>query len=205
MDIGKKIAEVRGKKMSQERLAELTGTTQERISRIESGITEKVDVLLILKIANALDVHPNVFFEEEKPKTPPSLLDTFGQAQYPLVSHIHAGPGTVKTAYSIESYESIEGPSDHKYQGALFFEVKGDSMKPKWEEGDLVLVHPKLKPRNGDYGVVCWDSEEGALKKIFFQKEKFILQSINSHYESVIVEPSSVWFIGKVLWTRHKQ
>lgn len=91
---------------------------------------------------------------------------------------------------------------DPKYEGAIFFRVKDDSMTPKWEKGDLVLVHPRMKPRNGDYVVVCWDNEELAFKKIFFQKEKIILQSINSHYESIIVEPSSVSFIGKVLWTR---
>ncbi len=130
--------------------------------------------------------------------------DEFGQVTYPIVSHIRAGSGTVNP-YEVQSRRMSEGPVDLKYKGSLFFEVRGNSMEPRWEDGDLVLVNPKLKPKNGDYGVVCWDQEDGALKKVFFKQGKLILQSINPVYQAIFVEPKSVWFIGKVLWTKHKE
>jgi repressor LexA len=137
-------------------------------------------------------------------KTREESADQFGQITYPIVSHIRAGSGTVST-YEVQAKRMMEGPSDQKYKGALFFEVKGNSMEPRWEEGDLVLVQPKRKPKHGDYGVVCWDQEDGALKKVYFKQGKIILQSINPAYQAIFVDPKTVWFIGKVLWTKHKE
>lgn len=129
----------------------------------------------------------------------------FTGAQYPVVSHIRAGRGNVRTTYEYDSRVTLEGPADPKYKGSLYFAVKGDSMEPRWEEGDYVLVNPKVKPKHGEYGVCCWDGEDGALKKIFYQKDKVVLQSLNPNYPAVTIEKASVWFIGKVVLTQHKQ
>jgi repressor LexA len=137
-------------------------------------------------------------------KTRTETTEDFGQVMYPIVSHIRCGSGTVNP-YEVHSKRMSEGPVDAKYKGALFFEVRGNSMEPRWEDGDLVLVQPKLKPRNGDYGVICWDQEDGALKKVYFKQGKIILQSINPAYQAIFVDPKTIWFIGKVLWTKHKE
>ena len=130
--------------------------------------------------------------------------ELFEVAQYPIVSHIRAGGGTVAEEPRIEYTRTAAGPAGPKYRGALFFEVRGDSMEPRWEEGDLVLVHPKVRPKNGEYGIVCWDKEDGSLKKLFYQKGAIVLQSINPSYQAIVVDPKAVWFIGKVLLTKHK-
>lgn len=131
-------------------------------------------------------------------------LTGFGKATYPLVSHIRAGSGTV-SSYEVHSKRTLEGPSDPRYKGALFFEVKGKSMEPRWEEGDVVLVHPRIKPKHGEYGVVCWDQEDGALKKVYFKEKKLILQSLNPEFAAIFVDAPSIWFMGRVLWTKHKE
>ena len=77
-------------------------------------------------------------------------------------------------------------------------------MEPKWEEGDYVLVNPKIRPKNGQWGVTCWDGEDGALKKNFYQKDKIVLQSLNTKYAAVTIDKEQVWFIGKVVSTIHK-
>jgi repressor LexA len=131
------------------------------------------------------------------------LPEHFDVAEYPIVSHIRAGNGTVREP-KVHYTETAAGPAGPKYKGSLFFEVKGDSMEPRWEEGDLVLVNPKTKPKNGEYGIVCWDREDGSLKKVFYQRDRLLLQAINPAYEAIVVENKSVWFIGKVILTRHK-
>lgn len=128
----------------------------------------------------------------------------FNGAMYPVVSHIRAGRGNVKTTYEYESKVTLEGPADPKCKGSLYFAVKGDSMEPRWEEGDYVLVNPKVRPKHGEYGVCCWDGEDGGLKKIFYQKDKVVLQSLNPNYPAVTIEKASVWFIGRVVLTQHK-
>ena len=132
-----------------------------------------------------------------------SAAEKFGTSTYPLVSHIRCGSGTVNP-YAVQSRRMVEGPPDPRYKGALFVEVRGKSMEPRWEEGDIVLVHPKVKPKNGEFGVVCWDREEGALKKVFYHSKTVILQSINPAFESMVVTGEDIWFLGKVLWTKHK-
>ena len=132
----------------------------------------------------------------------------FGNRYYPLVAEIHAGnSGLTQAAFVYESRENISGPDIPSLDGALYFEVRGDSMENKWEDGDLVLAHPNFRPKHGGYGVVCWDDNEAALKKIFYQEGKIILQSINSKYEPITLDPATeqVWFLGSIITTIHKE
>lgn len=133
------------------------------------------------------------------------IAKRFAGALYPVVSHIRAGRGGVKTTYEYESKQTLEGPSDPRHKGSLYFAVKGDSMEPRWEQGDFVLVNPKLKPKNGEYGVVCWDGDDGALKKVFYQKDQVVLQSLNLNYPAISVKKETIWFLGKVVLTKHKE
>src|SRR5579862_3072194 len=104
--------------------------------------------------------------------------DHFGRMEFPLVSHIWAGRGGVK--YDVKYL--LPGPSNPRLKGSLYFEVKGDSMENKWEEGDLVLACPTAKPKHGGYAVVCWDQDDAALKKVFYEDGKVALQSLNTKY-----------------------
>ena len=145
-----------------------------------------------------------VMYGQTKEEVDAKYAAMYSGAQYPIVSHIRAGRGNVKTTYEYDSKVTLEGPADPKHKGSLYFAVTGDSMEPRWEEGDYVLVNPKLKPKHGEYGVCCWDNEDGGLKKIFYQKDKVVLQSLNPNYPAVTIEKSSVWFIGRVVLTQHK-
>lgn len=64
--------------------------------------------------------------------------------------------------------------------------AKGDSMTPKINNGDLVIVQKSQIANNGDI-VVCVNNGEALIKKIEKDKGKIILSSINSEkYRSFI-------------------
>jgi transcriptional regulator with XRE-family HTH domain len=128
--------------------------------------------------------------------------DHFGDIEYPFISHIWAGRGGVKYDFKM----LLPGPPNPRLRGALYFEVKGDSMENKWEEGDLVLASPTSRPKNGGYAIACWDNDEAALKKIFYTKGMVVLQSLNPKYPPVTLDPKQVniWFLGSIVSTIHK-
>lgn len=64
--IGKNIIQLRGN-MSQEELRKKANVSRTTISRIENGLNIELDNLI--KIAEALDVHPGDLFLSEKDKT----------------------------------------------------------------------------------------------------------------------------------------
>ena len=49
--------------------------------------------------------------------------------------------------------------------------VKGDSMSPKIEDGDLIQVHKQSSVDSGDIAVVLLDGSEGLVKKVVYDAE----------------------------------
>lgn len=79
---------------------------------------------------------------------------------------------------------------------SFLVEARGDSMKPMIHDKDLVLVD-KVPVENGDTAVVV--HEGGALiKKVFSEKKRFVLQSLNSKYEPIVASPDEVNPVGVV-------
>src|ERR1051326_5999040 len=151
--VGLKIKRLRqSKEWSQTDLGDKVGLSQVYISKIERGDADP-DTELMVKFSEAFDVQIAELFGDI-PRTGAvqsagtagrgegrhrvrlnESIESFGNVRYPIVSHIRAGNGTIDK-YRVESDDSMEGPSDPRYKGALFFEVKGQSMEPRWEEGD---------------------------------------------------------------------
>lgn len=68
---------------------------------------------------------------------------------------------------------------------AFMIKAKGDSMAPKINEGDFVIVKRNHNPENGSI-VACVNGDEALIKKIRIEKDKnrkrYILISLNSKY-----------------------
>jgi len=65
--IGQKIKELRKKAgLSQQKLANLTGLTVTSIANLEQGIVKDPSIQTVIKIADALDISLDVFFNRQK-------------------------------------------------------------------------------------------------------------------------------------------
>ena len=77
---------------------------------------------------------------------------------------------------------------------AFAVRVVGDSMEPKFKEGDIVVFSPRLQVQNGDDCFVRFASpHETTFKRVFFEPNNMVrLQPRNDKYPPVMVEGKRV-------------
>ena len=114
----------------------------------------------------------------------------------PVYSYVRAGLNEVENMPEPLYELNIPLP---KVRGDLIgIEVKGDSMEPKFHEGDIVLVKPGIIPENKEIGVFVVDNK--TVIKIFNKDKsgRVILTSLNIEHEPIIVdEYTEFGVIGK--------
>lgn len=72
---------------------------------------------------------------------------------------------------------------------AFAVRVVGDSMQPKFSQGDIIVFSPALEVRNGDDCFVrLTEPHETTFKRVFFEDDNFVrLQPRNEKYSPLIV------------------
>ncbi|WAW15418.1 helix-turn-helix domain-containing protein [Peptostreptococcus equinus] len=73
----------------------------------------------------------------------------------------------------------------HEYDFATL--VTGDSMDPKYNDGDVILVKSGYDNVNGDVYVIDYDGKS-YVKKLYNDGDRFRLVSINKSYKNIIIE-----------------
>ena len=121
--------------IKQEKLAELVGTNQQTISRIESG--ETTHSRYMPAILRALDMH------EDPPSRPTIAIPRFGGRDLPVYASARGGEGeTIMDFNPIDFTARPEQLANVKKSFAMY--IVGDSMAPEFEQGDLAYVNPNL-------------------------------------------------------------
>ena len=80
--------------------------------------------------------------------------------------------------------------------------VSGDSMLPRIQDGDIILVRKQTSVDSGTYAVVLIDDENGVVKKVVYDKDSVTLISINPNYPPRTfsgAELQRIQVIGKVI------
>ena len=84
---------------------------------------------------------------------------------------------------------------------AYALEISGDSMKPAYREGDLIVVSPATPVRKGDRVVVKTKKGEVMVKELKRKTIKFIeLKSINSEHRDRTIQMADVEWIARIIW-----
>ena len=182
------------------------------ISQYCSGKTEPNQEKLFI-LGNALNVSEawlmgyDVPMQAESPAPSNTYpLDDIKFVNVPVIGSVAAG--TVCLAdneiiwYEPTDYDDVKDGQEYRY-----LTVKGDSMYPKFEEGDLVLVRCQSSVDSGSYAVVLIDDEEGVIKKIVYGPNFIELHSINLMYPVRRFENENVlriWVFGLVRSIKRK-
>ncbi|MCP6720513.1 MAG: peptidase S24 [Patescibacteria group bacterium] len=90
------------------------------------------------------------------------------------------------------SSRMISFPVDQAY----ILRAKGDSMAPKINDGDLVMVQKANSATSGDI-VVCVNNSEVLIKKIIYEGKQVILESINNSYSPFLANIEEFHIEGK--------
>ncbi len=114
----------------------------------------------------------------------------------PVYSYVRAGFNQVENAP--EPLYELEIPLPKVRGDLIGIEVKGDSMEPKFHQGDIVLVKAGVMPENKEIGVFVVDNK--TVIKVFNKDKtgRVILTSLNIEHEPIIVdEYTEFGVIGK--------
>ncbi|WP_369751272.1 LexA family protein [Candidatus Arthromitus sp. SFB-mouse-NL] len=122
--------------------------------------------------------------------------------------------GTVIAGIPISAIEEIIGWEEISpklaSQGDYFaLKIKGDSMSPTMDAGDVVIVRKQQDVNSGDIAIVCVNGDEATCKKIIKHKDGISLVSLNLKYEPMYYDKNDIadkpiHIIGKVIELRRR-
>jgi phage repressor protein C with HTH and peptisase S24 domain len=84
---------------------------------------------------------------------------------------------------------------------AYALEISGDSMKPAYRDGDVIIVSPGTPIRRGDRVVVTTKDGEVMVKELKRRTAKTLeLQSLNPAHADRTLSPADVEWIARIVW-----
>lgn len=178
-DLGKNIKNRRkALKLTQEKLANILGyTSRSSISKIESGLADLTKDKII-DFANALETTPAYLMgwedEKESNKNSNSIL-------IPTYDKIQAGI-PIENNEDIIDYEQI--PIKMAKQGEYFgMQIVDDSMAPRFQKGDVVIVRKQSNIANDDIAIILVNGNDATMKKIKKDENGIALIPLNPNYQ----------------------
>src|SRR5471032_103173 len=121
----------------------------------------------------------------------------------PLIGFAEAGAGGYfdDGGFPVgKGWEEIAFPSvtdEHAYA----LEISGDSMKPAYRDGDVIIVSPAAPVRRGDRVVIKTRREEVMVKELRSKTTKLIeLKSLNTNHADRTLQMADVLWIARIVW-----
>lgn len=163
----------------------------EQRKRDEAAAARDAHILVNTKDADENPLKSNISY----------VLDSKLIYQIPVYESVSAGFGAYADNDIIDYIPVvIKNPRD--VGDTIAIKVTGDSMYPKIENGDLVVVRRQNSVDSGDIAVVLLDGDEGLVKKVVYDDGWIELQSINPEYKPKRYENAEVTrlrVVGKVM------
>lgn len=152
-------------------------------------------------IANYFNIQKSDLIEEHKAENKKKGV------MVPVLGKVVAGI-PLDAVEEILDYEEIS--KDMAKQGDHFaLQIKGNSMEPKFSEGDVVIVRKQPDVDTGDIAVVLVNGNEATVKKIKKRHDGVMLVPTNLEYEVMFynnaeIQSLPVTILGKVVELRAK-
>lgn len=101
-----------------------------------------------------------------------------------------------------QGWDLVEFPAGPGRNGSVYaLEVQGDSMKPLYRDGDILIVEPGAQVRRGDRVVVKTRDGEVMAKVLARQTAKAIeLQSLNPEHPPRNLDMTEVDWVARIIW-----
>lgn len=191
--------------MSQQELAEKVGyKTASAINKIELGLRD-INQSQIKAFADALKTTTTFLLDENDEVTPKTYKTK--AVKIPVLGYVRAGI-PIDAVEEILDYEEIT--EDMAKTGTYFcLRIKGDSMEPKFSEGDVVVIRQQETVENGEIAVVLVNGNDATIKKFYKSDAGVQLVATNPNYPPLFFTPKEVnelpvSIIGKAVELRAK-
>lgn len=193
--------------ISQRQLAEFLKVAPSTISMYENGQRE-LNFEVLESLADFFNVDLNYLLGKTN-KTTKIILDSESSKgiQIPVLGTVPAGI-PITAVEDIIDYEEI--PKSWENQGEFFgLKIKGDSMYPTLENGDVVIVKKQSTADNGDTIIVMVNGDDATCKRYERSETGIMLIPNNNAYNPVFytneeIEALPLTIIGKVVELRRK-
>ena len=177
-----------------EEIGNATGVSKSTVKKWENGFIANMRRDKIEKLAKILQISPIVLLGNKNDNGKPNAeILSAGENIYkiPVFSSVSAGFGAYACSDVIDYLHLyIANPAD--VPEMLCIKVTGDSMYPKIEDGDIIVVRKQDSVDSGSIAVVLVDGEEGFVKKVIYDNETIELVSINPEYAPKIFKGAEV-------------
>lgn len=187
------------RKISQNELANRLGyKDRSTISKIEKGVIH-LNADKLIEVASILGITYAELIGAEKIESE--------TVKIPVLGRVAAGIPIMANEEIIE-WEDV--PVSMQIEEDLFgLKIKGDSMSPRIQDGDTVIVRKQAYADDGDVVIVLINGEEGTCKKIKRSPEGLTLISYNPNYPPLFftnkeIKNLPVTVLGKVVELRAK-
>jgi repressor LexA len=106
--------------------------------------------------------------------------------------------GRIPAGVPLEMIEDVEGYEEIPWRPGEFFglRVRGSSMAPAIQDGDLVILKKQEDVENGQIAAVSIGGEDATLKKVQKVDGHVVLLPLNPAYDPMLFPASSVRILG---------
>lgn len=187
------------KGLTQRQVAAHIGINQNTYSYWETG-RSRVDTVALPRLAALFGVSADYLLGNAGEETPKGV-------KIPVLGRVAAGI-PIEAVEDILDYEEI---SPHMAAQGEFFalQVKGRSMEPRMQEGDIIICKKQADAETGDVAVVLVNGDDATVKKIKKTSAGLYLLPTNPAFDPLFytydeVMDRPVTIIGKVVELRAK-
>ena len=100
-----------------------------------------------------------------------------------------------------QGWETIPFPGTGLDEGCYALEITGNSMEPLYREGDIIIVSPTARIRNGDRVVVKTGDGEVMAKTLLRQTSVSVeLQSVNPEHPDRTFASADIEWMARIIW-----
>lgn len=117
----------------------------------------------------------------------------------PLISWVQAGDWTeVVDNYHPGDAEEWLAPTKKMGKNAFALHVSGDSMEPRFRDGDTIFVDPDIPPTSGKFVVAKINHSEATFKQLILDADRTFLKPLNERYPVMDVTDRDLRIVGVV-------
>ena len=196
------------KKINQRELANFLKVAPSTISMYESGQREP-NFEVLESLADFFNVDLNYLLGKSD-KTTKLMIEDSQPTQglkIPVLGTVAAGI-PISAVEDILDYEEV--PQSWENQGEFFaLKIKGDSMEPRMESDDVVIVKQQSDANSGDTVIVLVNGDDATCKRLQKTDNGIMLVSTNPKYPPMFysnedIQSKPVVILGKVVELRQK-
>ena len=186
-------------KLTKRELAKRIGVHESSINKYEKGLVD-IPLSKISELSRVLNVTEAYLMGWEDEQKTQGL-------QIPVLGTVAAGI-PITAVEDILDYEEV--PQSWGNQGEFFgLRIKGDSMQPKMDDGDVVIVRQQSDANSGDTVIALVNGDDATCKKLPKTENGIMLVSTNPNYLPMFftneeIQTKPVVILGKVVELRSK-